>query len=174
MKNETMQKTRIGLLLIAACIFISSCSIENRLYTKGYHVDWLQKKQALKNSDSHTEKKSQSQIKPISTEAQNPERPCANTSSPFFASVTIPDASANSSKTAFNSTPVVSSNHSNRMIEVDPISSTETKVSAADVIPKNKALKRKLLRKYADDTILYVILALLLPPLAVFLYEGQN
>jgi len=169
-----MQKTRTSLLLIAACIFISSCSIENRLYTKGFHVEWLQKKQAQEKTGKGASHIAQVQPEVTSTEETTNGCQTHKTTTQAIASVTIPEATDKTSPFESINPPIASAASTKPLDGVNAVSSSETKVSATDVMPKNKALKRKLLRKYADDTILYVILALLLPPLAVFLYEGQN
>jgi uncharacterized membrane protein YqaE (UPF0057 family) len=137
-------------------------------------VEWLQKKQAQEKTGKGASHIAQVQPEVTSTEETTNGCQTHKTTTQAIASVTIPEATDKTSPFESINPPIASAASTKPLDGVNAVSSSETKVSATDVMPKNKALKRKLLRKYADDTILYVILALLLPPLAVFLYEGQN
>ncbi|MFM7766526.1 MAG: YqaE/Pmp3 family membrane protein, partial [Bacteroidota bacterium] len=47
-------------------------------------------------------------------------------------------------------------------------------ISATQLLPKNKALAKKLFRNMDDDEVLIIILAFVCPPFAMFMYEGKN
>ncbi|MFM8949608.1 MAG: YqaE/Pmp3 family membrane protein [Bacteroidota bacterium] len=167
-----MKVARILICVFTASMLVSSCSFEKRLYTKGYHIDWVSKNHKTENS---TEAQT---IRPSATEHDsfNETGPAvaikSSTTQETFSPINIiKPTENNTSALASEKIIVPPSTTVNRTVEV---ARPETKVSASDVLPKNKRLLKKLIRRGADDTVLYVILALLIPPLAMFLYEGEN
>lgn len=163
------------LVFILVCLLISSCSIESRLYTKGFHIEWNQKNPDSKKPNHSSAPEINEDQKTVSKEVA---WRAPNLTLPQTEGITTSSAVVET-RLEHQQQHTSASMHETVHVNITSVSTpakdrAETQVSAADVVPQNKKLKRKLLRKFADDTLLYVILALLLPPLAVFLYEGQN
>ena len=50
-----MSQSKFLLWCLAPVIFLSSCTMEKRLYSSGYHIDWKKDKQAVQNNPFDTE-----------------------------------------------------------------------------------------------------------------------
>ena len=50
-----MNHSKLLLSAIAPVVFLSSCTMEKRLYSGGYHIDWKKDKQAIQNNQFDTE-----------------------------------------------------------------------------------------------------------------------
>ncbi|MFN5222943.1 MAG: YqaE/Pmp3 family membrane protein [Bacteroidota bacterium] len=163
---------KILFYVFASTVLLSSCSFEKRLYNKGYHIDWASKKTVEENASESP--KSRRLDKPNSPVNNHPMEVTTNTntSQDFVSPLNKNYPTENNNNVLASGKTIVSPvATTNRTFEtVRP----ETKVSATDVLPKNKRLIKKLFRRGADDTVLYVLLALLIPPLAMVLYEGKN
>ena len=167
-----MKVAKILICVFTASMLFSSCSFEKRLYNKGYHIDWVSKSHKPVNStettENHPSVNEYVSFNKSGTDVAKKPGATQDFVSPI--SIVKPteknDFALASEETVFSPSSTFS-----------PATETEraeTKVSASDVLPKNKLLLKKLARRGADDTVLYVILALLIPPLAMFLYEGEN
>lgn len=167
-----MKAAKILIYVFSASMLFNSCSFEKRLYNKGYHIDWVSKNQKAENC-AETPK-----IRPSVNEHDSFNKTITDVetktgaSQDFVLSINlVKPTEDNTSALASGKTIVSPSSSVTRTAETER---AETKVSASDVLPKNKRLLKKLVRRGSDDTVLYVILALLIPPLAMFLYEGKN
>ncbi|MGR6087903.1 MAG: YqaE/Pmp3 family membrane protein [Arcticibacter sp.] len=168
---------KILVYVFTASILFSSCSFEKRLYTKGYHIDWASKSHTAENgSVAPNSRKSQNETSAFNNTLNVVETKKASTSQDFVSSVNTNNPTENNSYVLASEKTLVAPSLSNTQTPNQTFgsSSPETKVSAADVLPKNKKLIKKLIRRGTDDTVLLVILALLIPPLAMFFYEGEN
>ena len=52
---QNMKYSKFLLWALAPVIFLSSCTMEKRLYSSGYHIDWKKDKQAIQNNAFDTE-----------------------------------------------------------------------------------------------------------------------
>jgi uncharacterized membrane protein YqaE (UPF0057 family) len=166
-----MKVAKILFYVFASTVLFTSCSIEKRLYNKGYHIDWASKKNVEESvSESPKSRRLDKPNSPVNNhpmEVTTTTVTCQDFVSPLNKNYPTENNNVLAAGKTFVS-PVATTNRTFETVR------PETKVSATDVLPKNKRLIKKLFRRGADDTVLYVLLALLIPPLAMFLYEGKN
>jgi uncharacterized membrane protein YqaE (UPF0057 family) len=164
-----------SLLLIAMfALLITSCTVEKRHYTDGYHVEWHNKAGKNKKVDYKEES--------TATATQQ-----TNQQQEAVAVVTEQSAPAQQ----VENVPVVSSEKLN--VEKESIS-REEKQALRQSIREHKAMARSISRETRNDSevlgatnfsnsqiseasepdkVLLIILAILIPPLALYLYEGE-
>ena len=164
------------LLLIAALVvFASSCTITKRRYNSGYHIEWKQAAAKVeKNNHDHELAKVETKTNEAIAEVQSTEPVSAEiTPAPANELVSTPETKTSKSEapkgTSKKST-TRSSNVSTTKFEapVESKTSTEGFVATVDTIEstESKALSQV-------DMVVLVILALLIPPLAVYLHQGS-
>ncbi|MFN5324167.1 MAG: YqaE/Pmp3 family membrane protein [Bacteroidota bacterium] len=162
--------------LLLLSILSISCSFEKRLYNRGYHIDWVSKNRSViiptqtiedRGGSRTSDSLSYQTLNNLPTQRENV----------FF---------KKEAKTAMSvdyDTPVYAQSAPALIATPTPMSkvintmgppASQTQLITADLLPKNKKLVRKFLRNTDDDQLLLVILALLLPPLSMYMYEGNR
>lgn len=72
---QNMNHSKLLLWALAPVIFLSSCTMEKRLYSSGYHIDWKKDKQAIQNNPFDTEPMAvleTTEVNPITTVSSEP------------------------------------------------------------------------------------------------------
>jgi uncharacterized membrane protein YqaE (UPF0057 family) len=184
-----MKTTRLFLiLLLISSTILSSCSVQRRYHRDGLNISW--------NHSSMKKDKNADQIIEATEESTITQRTEITTSQmQTFSSDNVSDADNAVSSSEFTSALASTENQ-----ELENVSlSDETPVSVPQNTTKKQLLSKKETQhslntktmkqqfsalkqdaksnnKAADDDsyILYVILAFIIPPLAVFLYEGSE
>lgn len=148
--------------VLAAVVFFASCSMEKRHYRPGYHVEWKNNQHTTATGNEQTSVKTAE-----STAAAQA----------FQAPVAVNETPAPAQQATATPAPVetikAKSSAVNSVVEKK---SESNNVSSVKAILKqgHKETSRSLpAGGGSDNTILLVILAILLPPLAVYLYEGS-
>jgi uncharacterized membrane protein YqaE (UPF0057 family) len=150
--------------------------MEKRLYNKGYHIDWLSKKNAptpAENTPIESDAVMEIQTAPIQNHTiqvvnNNTEATLASSqATPTFSENAAITPSINSSKNnlASNVPMAVSS----------PSEKKSTTHTLSELKQKNTKLVIKLLNKRNDDQmVLLIVLAIFLSPLSVYFFEGRK
>lgn len=149
--------------------------MEKRLYNNGYHLEWISKKDPIK-SEPRNLKLSLGGVEEVSIISLNTntyptiaqKQDCSSEYS------LVPDVSIQGR--AMLDQPWIASNAATPMLNdmQVPAEKKSVFISKLEITPKNKRLAKKM-QKHANDTqLLLIILAFFLPPLAVYLYEGNN
>lgn len=171
-----MMKTKNFLLtLVALTTLMASCSMEKRIYNKGYHIDWLSKKQ---NPAAPQQSTAELQA-PVSNTPMEPMASVETVKNTDYEPVlAISNAPSEKQDLVLSTTPEYLSHSGSKAVVNKSQSSAnknEAKIATAEVKNNNRQLLKKLLRKSNDDQmVLLIVLALLLPPLAVYFYEGND
>jgi len=167
------------LIHLSVLLLVSSCSMEKRLYTKGFHIDWHSNKASTPtlssaNTSIHTTQHQEKLDQSI---------PCQNDQAALINAGTEPTlASSNTdlSKITPSNSNIMDIELPNTLtIKYEQIPSPvinaegESLVVQKTLMHQNKRLLKKLYRSTSDEKILWLVLAFLIPPLAVFLYEGR-
>ncbi len=155
---------KIALTLITALtigVVFNSCTMEKRHYSQGYQIDW---NNSNKNTDLKTKKASHSmQNSTVANESNSiavlPTTKVSNENG-IIAVATQKKGELNVSK--IESISNFSVNKTNKLISSAPVIKQGNNVSK-----KSSPISEK------PETILLVIIALFIPPLAVYLYEGK-
>lgn len=166
-------KTLFGCL--ALLTLASSCSMEKRLYNKGYHIDWLSTRNAPASSNNIIDREtliekqtepSQNHVIQITNNHTEGALASSQETSVFSEKATIP--------------PVINYEQNNIASNVPvAISSSNEKTSATHTLSelkqKNNKLVKRLLNKSNDDQmVLLIVLAIFLSPLSVYFFEGRK
>ncbi len=160
----------LGLILLG----LAACTIEKRHFMKGYHVEWKQKapeiggdgKTTLQENTASVEESMESDAK-VNAPANLVEVAPAMEQSTAKANVEKVEATKEVKSKA------VSKRSSKVLEDVTSIgsysASGEVELGESTTVSESKSKKN-----LDTDTLLLVILAILLPPLAMYLYEGEN
>ncbi|MFM7055020.1 MAG: YqaE/Pmp3 family membrane protein [Bacteroidota bacterium] len=168
--------TKILICVFAVSMFLNSCSFEKRLYTKGYHIDWMSKKDIASPEQQNDFVKNES----FDTAMIHPQEQISDAKDMAFFpfgdlnATTVLNEKTEITLASSESIPSVTSAPESRLAKTSMSISSETKITSTEVLPKNKKLTKRLFSKSSDGQILLIILALLLPPLAMYMYEGNN
>lgn len=164
------------LLLIALLIvFASSCTITKRRYNSGYHIEWKHAATKVEkiNQDNELAKVETNSIDAIKAEETSASSSIESNIAPANTTVSNPITVAPKSltqKSVAKKSTRRSSNVSPATFEtpVQSKTSTEAFVPVTDHVDaaESKALSEV-------DMVVLVILALLIPPLAVYLHQGS-
>lgn len=169
---------KIALLLSATFVmilFLDSCSVQKRYHRKGFTVNWNNASVNMKKNRKvvHTESIQEDAIVTNNIEKQKLTRNYKTLVSMDIAStsVAVPTltntAPSIAAQTSVKSQAVTFAHTAKEISKEDAKS---TKKDAKEII---KAIKKEQKKQGSNtDLVLLVILALLIPPLAVYLYEG--
>jgi uncharacterized membrane protein YqaE (UPF0057 family) len=158
---------KIALTLITALtigVVFNSCTMEKRQYSSGYHTDW-------NNSGKNTAVKTQKNSSPI----QPSKTSKSSTESSLISILPTTQVSNNNGIIAVAPQKKVALKAS-KLQAISNFSGTETNkvIKKTSVIKQgNNVTKKSSPISDKPDTILLVIIAFLIPPLAVYLYEGK-
>lgn len=170
-----IMKKNYFLLIAVLVVFASSCTITKRRYNSGYHIEWKHaaakvEKNNHENELAKVETPTEETVAPVETPASEPS---VVTSTPANTVVSNPVAETSKSiaeKSVSKKSTTRTSNVSTATFEAPVQSKTSTQgfVPVADNLDstESKALSQV-------DMVLLVILALLIPPLAVYLHQGS-
>jgi uncharacterized membrane protein YqaE (UPF0057 family) len=170
---------KISILLIALLILgLAGCTIEKRHYMKGYHVEWKHKAPTL-GGDIKTLIDEPTAIVTPSNEVDG----ACNSSSNFVEVASEAPAITASPQDTFignveENTSVSGKRNSREnttiVKKVTEIGNYSPSGSIQFERSSKSVVSEKTKSKTDEDLILLVILAILLPPLAMYLYEGSN
>lgn len=165
-----MKRTKL-LLALSALMIIASCTVEKRRYTDGYHVEWNRNKGKAQNAVSGT----------------TGESLAVNENSALADEATLPKE-VNTTESQAVPAPVAVAQDSKAMPEVKTKSPLKALKKSADADVKytaNKNLFKNFYRGSVQtlnaspleqssqpDMVVLILLAIFIPPLAVYLYEG--
>lgn len=159
---------KILLLVAAVAIVFSSCTVEKRQYMDGYHVEWLgkgKKAEAAKKQESAL--KENVAVAPTSTPVQEEVALVSETATnevvaPVLESPAVPTIVERKAIREAAKQMKSEARHYAREHKADKNFSGATNFNNGAMDVANE-----------PDTVLLVILAFLIPPLAVYLYEGE-
>lgn len=173
--------TTLGALLI------NSCSIERRYHRTGFNVNWNNTSVKIKKDKNSTYHEVDDQI----LESGNISKKSNENSVSSYTDINDHSIASNSdeliqetenNKTIVDIKPTINLSENNSKKSNQPTLTAELEKSVStDATIKNrigkktemKALVKEKSSAMDDDTILHVVLAFLIPPLAVYLYEGS-
>lgn len=160
-----------GLYFSAIVLLLSGCSMEKRLYQKGYHIEWLSHQSGVKHVTEMPSDLDQTikENAPLSYEEKVSENfTIASSVSPPVATA-IANASNEERSHLLLPAPIAyqtrpSAQYASHVVQ-----------TSTEIRPENRKLSKQLFQKRNDDRlVLLIILALLLPPLAVYLFERNR
>jgi uncharacterized membrane protein YqaE (UPF0057 family) len=173
-KQNSMKKILLSLVAIAT--ILSSCSVEKRVHTDGYHIEWYS------NND-----KSKIQHQAPAINLANVAAPL-NKDNHLECELTVNETEVvNSTPAAIELTPSKTSEVANESARANRKAMrkaikelrTELKQQTQSTNPvqlfsgKSNVAQAELANPDQPDKVLLVILAFFIPPLAVYLYEGS-
>lgn len=165
---------RIYLLtLVAIALIYSSCTVEKRHYMSGYHVEWNHKAPKI-GGDGNTTVENNEAPK-VSNPVENTETTITETSVTSVNS-SEKNITYKAEVTENAEIPATIANHSNEKVEVksQTIAESTTNEIASSIMESSKATQSGAAQENSDtDILLLLILAIFIPPLAVFLKEGS-
>jgi uncharacterized membrane protein YqaE (UPF0057 family) len=174
LKHNTMKK--ILLCVVAIATILSSCSIEKRVHTDGYHIEWYSNNNKGKIQQQAPEASTEKVASAVTQENLNV---CDVASNNTEVSETAPAAiELDSPQTAEIA---AENNRVNRKAMRQAVKELrkELKQQQQSSSPmqlfsgKSSVAQAELNNADEPDKVLLVILAFFLPPLAVYLYEGS-
>lgn len=161
-----MKKLILSALAITmVALSFTSCSVEKRHYMKGYHIDWFGNKNEAKEITSvNTTKNVVAEEAVVADEqlVKAPELTPAPEVAPVQKSVVAP---LNVVKHAAKKNAVAAVKNAANTVKQN--------ASSSNAVVKQAAKNTASAPAGDDNMVLLVILAILLPPLAVYLYEGS-
>ncbi len=161
------------LFLAAITVFISSCTIEKRRYTDGYHVEWNRK-----HDGGYAKNESINSVKAIET---------VDVTTTNTSQTEIVSSEPIESEVRINKATVIPTS----IVEKAQMTTTPVERSSNTYVPTAGAAGRKSLHKTFEtnvghagiqmdhnhsgdtDTLLLIIIAIFISPLAVYLHEGS-
>jgi uncharacterized membrane protein YqaE (UPF0057 family) len=170
--NHPMKKIYV-LTLVAITLIYSSCTVEKRHYMSGYHVEWNHKGPKIGgdgNTIAEANESAETSNNMTHTETTITERP-ANYVNYLEKNITPPTESKSVTEIPKK---VVSNSKANIESNNQAIKESNNKVIAPTIRNSNSTSHSVANDENSDtDLVILVILAILLPPLAVFLKEGS-
>lgn len=159
-------------LILSAVIFLSSCSsvsLSQRRYNKGLHIEWVTSQKTDKKVESNKTQRTAQHSEVITLSSLN-----IGTLASNHSQISNPMIDHNFILKQNKINPVKvwkSAKQLKKMTEFNEFASTKV-VSKTTFLKAKKSFSKSSL---LDDTnlILLVILAILIPPLAVYLHEGE-
>ncbi len=160
------------LLLIAVLVvFASSCTITKRRYNSGYHIEW---KQAAAKVEKNSHDNELAEVETKTNEAIAPVQTTEPSSTAIITAPANTRVSSSLTETSTTEAPKKSASRTSNVTTATfetPVASktsTEAFVPVADHV---EATESKAMSQV--DMVVLVILALLIPPLAVYLHQGS-
>jgi uncharacterized membrane protein YqaE (UPF0057 family)/ElaB/YqjD/DUF883 family membrane-anchored ribosome-binding protein len=162
---------RIYLLtLVAIALIYSSCTVEKRHYMSGYHVEWNHKAPKI-GGDGNTTAEAPKAATAVETE----ETTIVQASAPSIEETTSQQAEVTATIEAPTQQTKASTRKSTEknVQKAQAIVESTNEYVAPTILNSSNATQSIAQHESADtDLLLLVILAIVLPPLAVYLYEG--
>lgn len=172
LKNHPMKKIYV-LTLAAIALIYSSCTVEKRHYMSGYHVEWNHKAPKI-GGDGNTTAEAIETPKNFN-QAENNETTTAQNSVTYVNSLekNITSKAATKSGTAIPNN-VASNSNEKIVVKNDAIKESNNKVIAPLIMNSTNTSQSVANHESSDtDLLILVILAILIPPLAVYLKDGS-
>jgi uncharacterized membrane protein YqaE (UPF0057 family) len=165
---------RIYLLtLVAIALIYSSCTVEKRHYMSGYHVEWNHK--APKIGGDGNETTEVAETPKVSNNPENNETTITETSVTYVNS-SEKNITNKTEATENTETPAQKAINSNEKVEVSSqtiVESNKKEIAPSVLNPSNDNQSISNHESSETDLLILVILAVVIPPLAVFLKEGS-
>jgi uncharacterized membrane protein YqaE (UPF0057 family) len=168
---------KISILLVSLVILgLAACTIEKRHYMKGYHVEWKHKSPTLGGDGKTTIDEPTAIVTPTE------QTEVFGNSSSNFVEITKETPSSNSQdvlneKTEESRTSEGKRNSRGNATVLEKVTEIGS-YSASGAIQldhsSESVISEKTKKKTGEDLLLLVILAIFIPPLAMYLYEGSN
>lgn len=164
---------KITLLLAIIAIALGSCTVEKRHYMSGYHVDWntrVAKADKNKKAASSEKEYTAHSMSPKSVQGNN----TIETENAGLANVSDYKFEANTAveSKVEKASKVKKQKEATRQFESITTQHSNYQDVAANVVLHTSALSMAQ-ESSRTDQVLLVVLCFLLPPLAVYLYEGS-
>jgi uncharacterized membrane protein YqaE (UPF0057 family) len=159
------------LLLAGVAMMIASCTVEKRHYSSGYHIDWMHNKGKVNQLDKTEELRAQ-ETSPATESIATEEVAVAPVQSEVVSSdMVAPQATANVAAAPSKST----SKREVRKEIRENARAIKQAMRAQDNAPMGATNFNNASIDTANepDTVLLVVLCFFIPPLAVYLYEGE-
>ena len=159
-----MKQFKSWFFIAVAVLGMASCSVDKRVYRKGYHVEWLGQKHAVKTQEQSEEMAQETDIEPLKTVASAEESTVA---------VEMPSAAQDQPVA-----PIVQDAPSRKVEKKATRKSRgDVKMPAQDVWSGQHATVEDVTgadnAATETDLIVCVIIAFLLPPLGVYLFYDK-
>lgn len=165
---------RIYLLtLVAIALIYSSCTVEKRHYMSGYHVEWNHKAPKIGGDGNATTETAETSK--VSNPAENTETTITETSVTHVNSLEK-NITSQTETTENAEIPATIASNSKEKVEVKPqtIAESTTNEIAPSIMKSSKVNQSGAAQENSDtDILLLLLLALFIPPLAVFLKDGS-
>lgn len=182
-----MKNNKIIVLTLGLTLILSSCadfSISKKRYSRGFNIDWLSSKDKAPEYANSAPKRDAEPKENVVGE-NSTENEISDTENPEIAAVELPDNTGGSVSISEISNPAEenSGTESKELKQVEKGKKSETK-SLRKELKRNikelkSSIKEKSLKNSIDEsnethdavyTLLLIILAIIVPPLAIFLY----
>jgi uncharacterized membrane protein YqaE (UPF0057 family) len=167
---------KLLLSLVAIATILSSCSVEKRVHTDGYHIEWYSNNNKSKIQHQAPEIAAANVATAENEDNQLECEVAVNetgvvSSAPASIDLTSPKTSevANESARANRKAMRQAIKELRKEVKQQPQSTSPMQLFSG----KSSVTHAELTNAYKPDKVLLVILALFLPPLAVYLYEGS-
>jgi uncharacterized membrane protein YqaE (UPF0057 family) len=158
------------LLLAGVAMMIASCTVEKRQYSSGYHIDWIHSKGKVNQLDKSEELRAQ-ETTPAAESVTKEEVAPAQTDMAVVSDCVVPSpkaivAPANTKSTSKREVRKEIRENARAIKQIlraqDNAPMAATNFNNASIDTANE-----------PDTVLLVVLCFFIPPLAVYLYEGE-
>ena len=167
---------KLLLSLVAIATILSSCSVEKRVHTDGYHIEWYSNNNKSKIQHQAPEIAAANVATAENEDNQLECEVAVNetgvvSSAPASIDLTSPKTSevANESARANRKAMRQAIKELRKEVKQQPQSTSPMQLFSG----KSSVTHAELTNAYEPDKVLLVILAFFLPPLAVYLYEGS-
>jgi uncharacterized membrane protein YqaE (UPF0057 family) len=169
-----MKKLNLIIVVLLAMVY-SSCTVEKRQYMSGYHVEWHHKNKEIKG---HSQAEAVEKASAIAEKAAEEVAVVESTESTVLpAIVTSTDfvAEKAASEKAEKLNFVQKAKHKALVKMAETVAPKATVKMAAKMKAENKSISASndAASSSEPDMVLLIILAIFIPPLAVYLYEGD-
>lgn len=169
-----MKKLNLILVVLLAIMY-SSCTVEKRQYMSGYHVEWHHKNKDIKGKGQEESLEKAAAIAEKSTEEIAAVESFESNSTPAVAANTdfVAEKAASEKAEARN---VIQKAKYKALVKMADRVVPETTVKMATQM-KSESTSINAIQSASEssatDELLLIVLAIFLPPLAVYLYEGS-
>ncbi len=160
-----MKQFKTWFFIAVAALGMASCSVDKRVYRKGYHVEWLGQKHTAKTQVEKEELADANVAEPLESDAQSVTSTVESETAPVAIDAPTP--------------PVVEDAHTKKATEkrASKKSRAEVKEPTHEVWSGQRATPQEVTgaenAATETDLIVCVIIAFLLPPLGVYLFYDK-
>lgn len=160
------------LLLAAVAMMIASCTVEKRHYTDGYHVEWHNKNGKGKKVE-YTAEAQQTQVAQEQTAQVAQEQTAVSTNEQAVANTDAVTAEEKAVAENTNREVRKQARAAMKAARAEAKEARESMSSNEDVFQGATNFNNASVSSSEPDTVLLVVLAFFISPLAVYLYEGE-